>query len=121
MTREMNTMITRPMTAAEVRVGDRLVNEDRKPLVIFARTVKGQTTIRCDGSATINVPSRTPMGDVERRTRVEHVESDEFETAVADVRPEQFRVLAGAPTLRPPAAPLFAAPLYLTEAETGEV
>jgi len=69
-------MVVRPMTAGEVRVGDRLLRQAGRPLVIFARTLRGETTIRCDRAATITTAARTPMGDVERRTLIEHVEPD---------------------------------------------
>ena len=69
-------LVTRAMPASDVRVGDRLVTEDRRPLVIVARTLRGHTTIQCAGAATINVPARTPI-TVQRRTRLENLDAPE--------------------------------------------
>lgn len=67
-------LIKRRMRAEEVRVADRLLNEDGKPIVVSARTTKGQTKIVCGNGATINVPARTPMGEVQRQNREEVIE-----------------------------------------------
>lgn len=62
------------MRAEEVRVCDRLLNEDGKPVVVSTRTAKGQTKIVCGNGATIEVPARTPIGEVQRQNREEVIE-----------------------------------------------
>lgn len=69
-------LVTRTIQAGDVRIGDRLVQEDRRPLVLFSRTQRSETTIQLDGAATIKVPARTPI-QVQRRTRLENLDAPE--------------------------------------------
>jgi len=67
-------LVTRTIQAGDVRIGDRLVQEDRRPLVLFSRTQRSETTIQL--AATIKVPARTPI-QVQRRTRLENLDAPE--------------------------------------------